>query len=72
MYLITSLKEHYDIDIDWVGSRYTRITLKWDYKNKHVDASVPNYTKTKLTEFSFTSTKKRNLPHPAPPTSNNS
>ena len=66
MHLIEALKKYYQIEIDWTGSRYGGISLDWDYKNKHVDIQLPKYTQKKLEQLNFTSTKKRNSPHPAP------
>eukprot|EP00804_Cyclotella_cryptica_P024442 CCRYP_019261-RA/>CCRYP_019261-RA protein AED:0.29 eAED:0.18 QI:0/0/0/1/0.33/0.25/4/0/786 len=40
-HLRNALKQHYTIDIDWTGSLYCGIALKWDYHNKTVDISMP-------------------------------
>ena len=65
MHLIETLKTFYDVEIDWKGSRYAGITLEWDYQNKHVDISLPKYTKKKLQDLEFSSSKQRDSPYPA-------
>ena len=53
MHLIDLLRHFYKVEINWSGSRYAGITLNWDYANKFVDISVPNYTKNKLKDLDF-------------------
>lgn len=72
MHLIKTLKKWYEIEVDWTGSRYAGITLKWDYQNRFVDITLPNYTKNKLKELNFESDKKRDSPHPGPTLAKNS
>ena len=31
MHLISILKEHYELSEDWKGTKFSRLTLKWDY-----------------------------------------
>ncbi len=31
MHLISILKEHYELSEDWKGTKFIRLTLKWDY-----------------------------------------
>ena len=42
-HLLTSLKTNYKISSDMTGFNYCGLTIDWDYKNKHVDISMPNY-----------------------------
>ena len=56
-HLESTLKRWYDITVDWTGEKYVGITLKWDYKNRTLDTSVPNFVKDKLHKFQ----------HPTPP-----
>ena len=42
-HLIHSLKEAYEIIIDRKGSNLCGLHLNWDYNNKSVDISMPNY-----------------------------
>ena len=44
MHLIDTLKKFYEVEIDWSGSQYSSITLNWNYTDKFVDISIPNYT----------------------------
>jgi hypothetical protein len=39
--LIDSLKELYEIKVDWTGSKYLGMHLKWEYKKEQVAVSVP-------------------------------
>lgn len=43
-HLINALKEVYDITVDWKGQDYCGLKIEWDYKNAHVDISMPTYT----------------------------
>jgi hypothetical protein len=42
MHLIRVLKEHYEVEEDWEGTRYLGITMNWDYKNHQVHLSMPS------------------------------
>jgi hypothetical protein len=46
-----SLKEHYQIEEDWGGTRYIGLTVDWDYKRHEVHISVPGYVEKALTCF---------------------
>ena len=50
-HLLNVLKKHYDMETDWDGSLYCGITLKWNYKDKYVDISMPNYVKKNITKY---------------------
>ena len=43
MYLINTIKEHYEVEEDREGPQYLGITLYWDYKNCEVQLSMPEY-----------------------------
>ena len=67
-HLVESLKKFYEIVLDPTGSKYCGITLKWDYKNRTVDLSLPNYVPTKLKEFGQPNPlRPQHAPHKAPP-----
>jgi len=51
MHLINTLKEHYEVEEDWEGQRYLGITLDWDYKNREVHLSMPEYVGHALARF---------------------
>ena len=44
-HLITSIKTTYTLTKDWTGNLYCGIALEWDYKNGHVNISMPGYIK---------------------------
>ncbi len=50
-HLIDSIKKTYTLTEDWMGNLYCGITLEWDYVNRHVGISMPNYIKKKLQEY---------------------
>jgi hypothetical protein len=56
--LITSIKTTYSLTKDWTGNLYCGIALGWDYKNGHVDISMPGYIKKKLQEYGHTMPKR--------------
>ena len=53
-HLIQALKETYDITIDKAGSIFCRIHLKWDYKARTVDLSMPGYVENALEKLQHT------------------
>jgi hypothetical protein len=50
-HLINVLQQHYETSIDWSGSLYCGISLKWDYKNRTLDISMPGYVDAALQRF---------------------
>ena len=50
-HLKTTLERWYDITVDWNGSKYVGINLKWDYDKRTLDTSVPGYVDSKLDQF---------------------
>ena len=63
-HLCNSIKEHYGFVEDWTGSLYCGITLKWDYKNRTVDLSMPGYVAAALHKFQHpTPTRPQHAPH---------
>ena len=47
-HLKKTLEHHYDITVDWTGSKYVGISLKWDYENRTLDTSVPGFVNKTL------------------------
>jgi hypothetical protein len=47
-HLIQALKQDYEIEEDWEGTRYLDITLDWDYKKREVHLSMPGYVERAL------------------------
>ena len=72
-HLVESLKKLYEILLDPTGSTYCGITLEWEYNNRTVDLSTPNYVPTKLKEFGHPKpSKPQHAPHKATPRFSNS
>jgi Fe-S cluster biosynthesis and repair protein YggX len=67
-HLEQTLKKWYDITVDWTGEKYVGITLKWDYKKRTLDTSVPDFVKNKLHKFQHpTPSKPQHAPANAAP-----
>jgi hypothetical protein len=50
-HLMACIKKNYNISSDWKGSAYCSLTLEWDYKNRTVDLSIPEYIKAALHKY---------------------
>jgi len=50
-HLVNILKKHYKSTIDWEGSLYCGISLKWDYDARTLDISMPGYIKKQLQRY---------------------
>jgi hypothetical protein len=46
-----SLKEYYEVAVDWTGLLFCGIKLTWDYKQCHVDCSMPGYINKALKKY---------------------
>ena len=42
-HLMDALQEDYTISKEWDGTRYLGLTIDWDYKNRKVHISMPEY-----------------------------
>ena len=42
-HLINTLRDLYEITIDWTGKLYCGLTLNWDYHNRRCTLSMPRY-----------------------------
>jgi hypothetical protein len=47
-HLQDALLRTYELTTDWTATVYSRMTLKWDYKNKTCDISMPGYVSNVL------------------------
>jgi len=47
-HLIATLEEFYKLHIDWEGGDYVGLTLAWDYQQRTVALSMPDYVKKAL------------------------
>ena len=64
LHLITALKTHYELTIDWSGSLYCGLTLDWHYDKGYVDVSMPGYVHRALTKFNHPPpAQKQHAPH---------
>ena len=64
-HLIDTLKLAYEVSLDWTGTRYCGLTLKWDYSARTCDVSMPGYIARALHRFQHTAPiKKEHSPHP--------
>ena len=50
-HLKQTLEQYYEVSVDWEGKLFCGVTLDWNYKNGHVDLSVPGYVQRKLTKY---------------------
>jgi hypothetical protein len=69
-HLIDTLQALYTITIDWDGTRYLGLTLAWDYAQRTLDMSMPDYIDQALTRFQQSPPlTPQHAPHPwTPPT----
>jgi hypothetical protein len=64
-HLISVLKEHYEIDVDWEGTSFIGLTLDWDYSGHKVHLSMPGYITKALARFAHPApAKPQHQPHP--------
>ena len=64
-HLISSVKAHYQVKIDWTGALFCGITLDWNYSMCTVHLSMPGYLGKALHKFQHIVTKyHQDLPHP--------
>jgi hypothetical protein len=50
-HLISTLEQHYKLHIDWTGTDYVGLALKWEYEQKRVSLSMPGYVKQAIERF---------------------
>jgi len=63
--LITLLGKQYEMTIDWSGTKYIGLTLRWNYKKGIVDLSMPGYIQRALQRFQHPQpTRPQHSPHP--------
>lgn len=67
-HLIQALEEISFINIDWLGSSYIGLQLKWDYINRSVKLSMPGYINNVLHKHQHASTvQSQHAPAPTVP-----
>jgi hypothetical protein len=50
-HLRIALLKSYELTTDWAAKVYSGMTLKWDYKNRTYDISIPGYVSNVLRKF---------------------
>ena len=50
-HLLQVLRQDYEIEEDWEGTRCLGITLDWNYKTQEVHLSMPGYVEKALAQF---------------------
>jgi hypothetical protein len=50
-HLRNALLRTYELTIDWTEKVYSGMTLKWDYKNRTCNISMPGYVSNVLSKF---------------------
>ncbi len=50
-HLLIALNDYYKVEIDWTGRLYCGLTLDWNYKDRHVDTSMPGYINKQLQKY---------------------
>jgi hypothetical protein len=47
-HLLNSLGQHYKISVNWAGTDYCGLSIKWNYAKRYVDISMPGYIASTL------------------------
>jgi hypothetical protein len=50
-HLRNALLKTYELTTDWAGTVYSCMTLKWDYKHRTCDISMPGYVSNMISKF---------------------
>jgi hypothetical protein len=56
-HLRNALLQSYELITNWSGTVYSGMSLKWDYKNRTCDISMPGYVSNVLSKFQHDVTK---------------
>ena len=68
LHLLQTLRLYYEaVSVDWTGTLYCGITLKWDYLNRTCELSMPGYVEQALQKFNHDIScipKTTDAPHP--------
>jgi hypothetical protein len=57
-HLLNALLRTYELTTDWTATVYSDMTLKWDYKNRTCDISMPGYVSNVLSKFQHDTPKR--------------
>ena len=67
-YLMSALRQLYNMAENWKGALYCGIKLDWHYAEPYVDISMPNYVHKQLTKYEHAPPKgQSNFPHAPEP-----
>ena len=58
IHLLTALCHKYEVTVDWTGKTYLGIDIGWEYKEGHVDISIPDYIPKALIRVNHPDPKK--------------
>ena len=68
LHLLQTLRQYYEaVSVDWMGTLYCGITLKWDYLKRTCEMSMPGYVQQALKKFQYginSTHKATDAPHP--------
>ena len=74
LHLLQTLHQYYEaVSVDWTGTLYCGITLKWDFLQRTCKLSMPRYVQQVLNKFQYgitTTQKATDAPHPYKATKN--
>jgi hypothetical protein len=63
-HLLNSLRQHYKISVDWAGTDYCGLSIKWNYAKGYVDISMPEYIEAMLERLQHPKPKRpQHAPH---------
>jgi hypothetical protein len=61
-HLRNALLRTYELTTDWTATVYSGMTLKWDYKNRTCDISMPGHVSNVLSKFQHDAPSTHNIP----------
>ena len=64
-HLLKAIQSNYETTVDWTGSLYCGLNLKWNYQQGYVDVSMDGYVQRSLDRFAHvpTSSRIQHAPH---------
>ena len=65
--LLTALQTHYSISIDWKGSDFCGHHLAWNYPERFVNITMPNYIPNLLDKLQYSPKRPQYSPYPMAP-----
>ena len=63
-HLLDTVKQKYEVKVDWTGRNFLGYTLDWNYEQGFIDLSMPKYVPKMLSHLNYTpSPKPQYSPH---------